>query len=72
LLSPENVRLLCREKISLSDYQKLGGVYIRKTELDMSLTLEPFPQLRFLSRLLNEETKLMDRFIHTSLFTLTD
>lgn len=58
LLTLENVELICRKKITLSDYQKMGGVSILKTELDMNLTLQPFPQLLFLSRLLNEETKL--------------
>ncbi|SDN56166.1 hypothetical protein SAMN05518871_10611 [Psychrobacillus sp. OK028] len=68
LLSPENVQLICQKKISLSDYQKLDGVSILKTEIDMNLILQPFPQLLFLSRLLNEETKLMERFVNTSLF----
>lgn len=68
LLSPENVRVICRKKISLSDYQKLGGISILKTEIDVNLILQPFPQLLFLSRLLNDETKLMQRFIKTSLF----
>lgn len=68
LLSPENVRLICQNKISLSDYHNLDGVSILKTELDMNLILQPFPQLLFLSRLLNEETKLMEHIINTSLF----
>lgn len=68
LLSPENVRLICQNKISLSEYQNLDGVSILKTELDMNLILQPFPQLLFLSRLLNEETKLMEHIINTSLF----
>ena len=68
LLSPENVRLICRKNISLSNYQKLNGVSILKKEIDTNLTLQPFPQLLFLSRLLHEETKLMERFIKTSLF----
>ncbi|MFZ0576580.1 MAG: NUDIX hydrolase [Psychrobacillus psychrotolerans] len=68
LLSPENVRLICQNKISLSDYKNLDGVSILKTELDMNLVLQPFPQLLFLSRLLNEETRLMEHIINTSLF----
>lgn len=68
LLSPENVLLICQNKISLSDYHNLDGVSILKTELDMNLILQPFPQLIFLSRLLNEETKLMEHIINTSLF----
>lgn len=68
LLSPENVLLICQNKISLSDYHNLDGVSILKTELDMNLILQPFPQLLFLSRLLNEETKLMEHIINTSLF----
>lgn len=66
LLTPENVQLICQKKITLSDYQKMDGVSILKTEIDKSLILQPFPQLLFLSRLLNEETKLMERFINTS------
>lgn len=68
LLSPENVLLICQNKISLSDYHNLDGVFILKTELDMNLILQPFPQLLFLSRLLNEETNLMEHIINTSLF----
>lgn len=67
LLSPANVHLICRKKISLSDYQKLGGVSIIKSEIDTNLTLKPFPQLLFLSRLLNEETELMEHFFNKSL-----
>lgn len=68
LLTPENVQLICRKKITLSDYQKMDGVSILKKEIDMNLILQPFPQLLFLSRLLHEETKLMERFINTSSF----
>jgi len=68
LLSPENIRLMCREKISLYDYHKLDGVSLLKSELDMNLALQPFPQLLFLSKLLNEESELMERFINTSLY----
>lgn len=67
LLSPENIRLICREKISLNDYHKLDGVSILKSELDMNLILQPFPQLLFLSKLFNEEPELMKRFINISL-----
>lgn len=68
LLSPENVRLICRKKLSLSDYHELDGVSILKTELDRNLLLQPFPQLLFLSQLLDEEPELMERYIHTSCF----
>jgi hypothetical protein len=67
LLSPTNVQLICRNKISLSDYTKLNGVCIIKSEIDMNLILQPFPQLLFLSRLLNMETELMEQYINTSL-----
>lgn len=66
-LSPEKVRLICRKKISLNDFQQLNGVSILKSEIDKNLILQPFPQLLFLSRLLDEETELMERFINTSL-----
>ncbi|WP_210363723.1 NUDIX domain-containing protein [Bacillus sp. REN3] len=66
LLSPLEVDLICRRKISLSDFQKSDGVSIIKSEIDANLILQPFPQLLFLSRLLNEETELMERFIDSS------
>lgn len=65
LLTPEIVQLIGRKKITLSDYQKMGGFSILKAELDMNLILQPFPQLLFLSRLLNEETDLMEHFMNT-------
>ena len=49
LLSPENVQFICQKKITLIDYQKMGGVSILKTEIDKNLILQPFPQLLFLS-----------------------
>lgn len=68
LLSPSEVQLICSKRISLSDYQELDGVSIIKSEIDTNLILQPFPQLLFLSRLLNEEAELMERFIDKSLF----
>lgn len=67
LLSPAKVQLICQKNISLSEFQNLGGVSILKSEIDKNLILQPFPQLKFLSRLLNEETGLMEHFISTSL-----
>lgn len=67
LLSPEKVQLICQKKISLSDYQKLDGISTLKSEINTNLILQPFPQILFLSRLLNEETELMESFINTSL-----
>lgn len=66
LLSPENVQLICQNNISLREYQQLGGECILKWELDTYLILQPFPQLLFLSRLLIEETELMEQYINTS------
>lgn len=68
LLSPKNVQLICQKRITLCDYQKIGGISILKTEIDVNLILQPFPQLLFLSRLLNDETRLMQRFINTSFY----
>jgi ADP-ribose pyrophosphatase YjhB (NUDIX family) len=70
LLPPEKVQLICQKKITLSDYQKRDGVSILKSEMDTNLILDPFPQLLFLSRLLNSEIELMERFINTSLLNL--
>ncbi len=68
LLSPEKVQHICQKKISLSDYQKMDGVSILKSEINTNLILQPFPQLLFLSRLLNNEIELMERFFNTFLF----
>ncbi|WP_456278920.1 NUDIX hydrolase [Bacillus sp. AK128] len=66
LLSPANVHLICNNRITLRDYLKQNGISILKSELNQSLVLEPFPQLLFLSKLLSEETELMNQFIRTS------
>ncbi len=67
LLSPEKVHLVCQKDISLNEYHELGGISILKSEINADLILQPFPQLLFLSRLLKEESELMEGLILSSL-----
>jgi hypothetical protein len=52
LLEKENIYRLCQEPLTLEQYLNSGGKAILNDEFDMSLILEPFTQLRLLSRIL--------------------
>ena len=51
LLERENIHRLCQEPLTLEQYLSSGGKAILNDEFDMSLILEPFTQLRLLSRI---------------------
>jgi 8-oxo-dGTP pyrophosphatase MutT (NUDIX family) len=53
LLTPEDIHRLCREPVTLKQYLQKGGRAILNAKFDTSLVLEPFAQLRLLSRILN-------------------
>jgi hypothetical protein len=59
LLTETEIHRLCQEPVTLKKYLDCGGKAILKDEFDMSLVLEPFVQLRLLSRILSTypETK---------------
>ena len=63
LLSPNDVLLICNNKLTLNDYLKQNGSSIIQSVIDRDLILEPFPQLLFLSKLLIEEKELMYDYI---------
>ncbi len=52
LLDEEKVHWLCRAPHTLAEYLTTGGKAILDGDFDQSLILEPFTQLRLLSRLL--------------------
>jgi hypothetical protein len=52
LLERKDIHRLCREAVTLEQYLLSGGKAIFRHEFDRSLSLEPFLQLRLLSRLL--------------------
>jgi ADP-ribose pyrophosphatase YjhB (NUDIX family) len=52
LLTPEDVHRLCRERLTLEQYLACGGKAILRHDFDQSLVLEPFLQLRLLSKIL--------------------
>jgi 8-oxo-dGTP pyrophosphatase MutT (NUDIX family) len=52
LLSSEEIHHLCRESISLKQFLHRGGRAILSDGFDTKLVLEPFAQLRLLSRIL--------------------
>ena len=57
LLEREDIHRLCQEPITLDQYLRGGGKALLNHEFDKSLFLEPFTQLRLLSRILLEESK---------------
>lgn len=60
LLKEEDVHRLCRDNQTLEQYLRTGGRAILNHDFDTRLILEPFAQLRLLSRILSIEpdTKL--------------
>jgi hypothetical protein len=52
LLGPEEIHRLCQEPVTLEEYLHRGGKAMLNAEFDMRLVLEPFLQLRLLSRML--------------------
>lgn len=62
-LSPNDVHLVCSNKLTLNDFLKQNGSSIIQSVIDRDLILEPFPQLLFLSKLLLEEKELMYEYI---------
>lgn len=44
------IHRLCREQLTLEEYLRRGGKALLNGEFDQSLVLEPFLQLRLLSR----------------------
>lgn len=63
LLSPKDVHLICNKQLTLTEYQKLNGLSIIKNEINRDLILKPFPQLIFLSKLLTEESELINTYL---------
>jgi ADP-ribose pyrophosphatase YjhB (NUDIX family) len=57
LLKKENIYDLCEELLTLEQYLGNGGKAILKDEFDTRLVLEPFAQLRLLSRILRMQTE---------------
>ena len=55
LLSEPEIHRLCRESMTLREYLDDGGRAILKEEFDTSRVLEPFAQLRLLSRILKSQ-----------------
>jgi 8-oxo-dGTP pyrophosphatase MutT (NUDIX family) len=58
LLEKEEIHRLCREPLSLEGYLARGGRAILNAEFDTKLLLEPFAQLRLLSRILNVQPEI--------------
>jgi len=62
-LTPNQVHQICDSRITLRDYLNNDGLVMLRTDINEELVLEPFPQLRFLSFLLKQESKLMNNFM---------
>lgn len=57
LLETEHIHRLCREPLTLGQYLDDGGKAILRAVFDTKLVLEPFAQLRLLSRILTVQAK---------------
>lgn len=57
LLKKEEIHSLCQEPTTLEQYLSRGGKAILKVDFDKQLLLEPFAQLRLLSKILNIQNK---------------
>jgi hypothetical protein len=58
LLKEEEIHQLCHEPITLEKYLSKGGKVILHGDFDANLLLEPFAQLRLLSRILSIQNKI--------------
>lgn len=57
LLEEKNIHRLCQEPLTLEQYLSSGGKALLNHEFDKSLILEPFAQLRLLSRILRAHSE---------------
>lgn len=60
LLTRKDLHRLCSEPITLEKYRRAGGRAVFKEEFDTSRALEPFAQLRLLSKILKSQSDLND------------
>lgn len=58
LLTEQEIHQLCREQLTLKQFIDQGGKAILQADFDRRLLLEPFAQLRLLSRILKAQEKL--------------
>jgi len=58
LLEKEQIHQLCREPVTLEEFLSSGGRAILNGEFDTRLVLEPFLQLRLLSKILSQESEI--------------
>jgi 8-oxo-dGTP pyrophosphatase MutT (NUDIX family) len=58
LLEKNEIHRLCQEPLALEQHLSGGGKAILKGEFDTRLVLEPFAQLRLLSRILSVESEI--------------
>jgi hypothetical protein len=57
LLKPEEIHRLCQRQMTLEEYLQKGGKALFSAEFDTKLALEPFIQLRLLSRILSLQSE---------------
>lgn len=60
LLTQEEIHRLCLEPLTLEQYLRQGGKAILNAEFDLKLVLEPFVQLRLLSRMLKISQRILN------------
>lgn len=57
LLERKDIHRLCQEPLTLEQYLSSGGKAILNDEFDMGLILEPFAQLRLLSKIMSVQSE---------------
>lgn len=63
LLTPDDIQLICTHEITLKEFLERNGKAMYTDTLNEDLILLPYPQLVFLSQLLNNEVKMMQNFM---------
>jgi hypothetical protein len=57
MLTQEEIHRLCQEPLTLEQYLGGGGKAVSSAEFDTRLVLEPFAQLRLLSKILDMQSE---------------
>ncbi|RAP76107.1 NUDIX domain-containing protein [Paenibacillus montanisoli] len=59
ILSPDNIKKICSERMTLGQYLESGGKAVFKEELPLHLLLEPFPHLLLLDTLIKKHPEIV-------------
>lgn len=63
-LSPEDIQHICRNNVTLREFICDNGQVILEEDMDKDLVLTPFPQMKVLARLLQENEQWLRDFLN--------